>query len=190
MNKTRTIIMAILLVMGLPLASIATEQNASRIESRTFALPQHGALVLGVPNSWKQNVSQSSGDLPPTITLAPEKGDEFEVLITPLWSPKKDATFNKPDKVRKLIESELRGMLAGALEQSVVIQEFKGVYGTGYYFLVTDRAPKPGEYPYVVRAGVGVGDLLLSVTVLSRSKNTIGITSTIKALQEANQKYK
>jgi hypothetical protein len=80
-------------------------------------------------------------------------------------------------------------MLPGAVEQQVVIQEFKGVYGTGYYFLVTDKAPKPGEYPYAVRAGVGVGDLLLSVTVLSRLKNSEGITSTIKALQKARQMY-
>lgn len=190
MNKTRTIIMAILIIMGLPLASIATEQNASSNQHRTFALPQHGALILGVPDSWKQNVRQPLGDLPPTITLSPEKGDEFKVLITPLWSPKKDTTFNRPDKVRKLIDSELRGMLHGSVEQYVVIQEFKGAYGIGYYFLVTDKAPKLGEYPYVVRAGVGVGDLLLSVTILSRSKNNIGITSTIKALQEASQKYK
>jgi hypothetical protein len=97
MNKARTIIMAIFLVMCLPMASIATEQSASTNQRRTFALPQHGALILGVPNSWKQNVRQPPGDLPPTITLSPEKGDEFKVLITPLWSPKKDPTFNKPD---------------------------------------------------------------------------------------------
>ena len=189
MITARTTIMAIFLCMCLTQASFAVEQSASGNQRRSFTLPQHGTLILSVPSTWKNIVRQPPGDLPPTITLSPDKGDEFKVLITPLWSPKKDPTFNKPDKVRSLIDNDLRGMLPGAVEQQVVIQEFKGVYGTGYYFLVTDKAPKPGEYPYAVLAGVGVGDLLLSVTVLSRLKNSEGITSTIKALQEARQMY-
>jgi len=181
--------MAIFLCMCLPWASFAGEQSASGNQRRSFTLPQHGTLTLGVPTTWKQTVRQPPGDLPPTLTFSPDKGDGFKVLITPLWSPNKDPNFNKPDKVRSLIDNELKGMLPSAVEQEVVIQEFKGVYGTGYYFLVTDKAPKPGEYPYVVRAGAGIGDLLLSVTVLCRSKKSEGIISTIKAIQEARQMY-
>jgi len=184
-----TTIMTIFFCLCLPWASFAAEKSASGNQSRSFTLPQHGKLVLSVPSTWKQTVRQPPGDLPPTITFSPDKGDEFKALITPLWSPKKDPTFNKPDKVRSLIDNELRGMLPSAVEQEVVIQEFKGVYGTGYHFLLTDKAPKPGEYPYLVRAGAGVGDLLLSVTVLFRSKNSEGISSTIKAIQEARQIY-
>ncbi len=185
----RRTILSILLCLCLPLAFFAAEQSASGDQRRSFALPQGGTLILSVPSAWKQMVRQTTGHLPPTITLSPESGDEFKVLISPLGSPKKDPGFNKPGKVRSLIENDLRGMLPGAVEEKVVIHEFKGVYGTGYYFLVTDKAPKPGEYPYAVRAGVGVGDHLLSVTVLSRLKNSEGITSTIKALQEARQQY-
>ena len=187
MITAKTTIIAVFLCMCLTGASFAGEQSASGNQSRSFPLPQHDKLILGVPTTWKQTVRQPPGDLPPTLTFSPDKGDEFKVLITPLWSPKKDPNFNKPDKVRSLIDNELKGMLPSAVEQEVVIQEFKGVYGTGYYFLLTDKAPKPGEYPYVVRAGVGVGDLLLSVTVLSRLKNSEGIRSTIKAVQEAKQ---
>ena len=88
-----------------------------------------------------------------------------------------------------MMENNLRKMLPSAVEQQANIQEVNGTDGKGYYFLLTDKAPKPGEYPYAVRAGIGVGDLLLSVTILSRSKNSEGITATIKALQEARQQY-
>jgi hypothetical protein len=186
----KTTIMATFLVAGLTLTSFAVEQSVASTQRRSFTLPQHGTLILGVPNTWKQIVLQPSGDLHPTITFSPDKGDEFKVLITPLWSPDKDPSFNKPDKVRSLIDNDLRGMLPGAVEQQVVIQECAVAYGAGYYFLLTDKAPKPGEYPYAVRAGVGVGDLLLSATVLSRSKSSTGITSTIRALQEAEQMFK
>jgi hypothetical protein len=108
----------------------------------------------------------------PTIILTPSQGDEFQVLITPLWSPDKNLTFNKEDNVRTLVQNDLKEMPAGAVEKQVSLQKFKGINGTGYHFLVTDKAPKAGDYSYAVRAGVGVGDLLLSVTILSRTKDS------------------
>lgn len=165
------------------------EQGSKVPQPRSFALPQHGQLTLNVPSTWKQTVQRPPDNLPPTITLTPAQGDEFQVLITPIWSPKKDEAFNKPDKIKTQIENDRTEMLQNAVEKEVPIQDFESVSGTGFYFLLTDKAPKPGEYPYAVRAGVGVGDLLLSVTVLSRSKDTEGITATIRALQEAKQLY-
>lgn len=186
-KRTITITAIGVLCVCLAVVSSAGEQSATGVQPRSFALPQHGKLTLNVPSAWKQNVRQSPGDLPPTIMLSPDQGNDFKVLITPLWSPKKDPNFNRPVEVKRLIGNELREMLPSAVEKEVSVQEFKGIDGTGYYFLVTDKAPKPGEYPYAVGAGVGVGDLLLSVTALCRSKEAAAITATIKALQEAQQ---
>ena len=42
----------------------------------------------------------------------------------------------------------------------------KGINYTGYYFSVTDKNREPGEYRDMTQAGMGVGNLLLHVTVL------------------------
>jgi len=76
------------------LISLAAEQSESGEQKRSFALPQHGKLIFSVPTTWKHSVRQPPGDLPPTITFFPDKGDEFNVLITPLWSPRNDAEYN------------------------------------------------------------------------------------------------
>ena len=181
--------MAVLGIMCAFLAlKVSDGETSVSNQARSFPLPQHGKLILDVPTTWRQDIRQPPGDLPPTLTLSPEQGDEFQVMITPLWSPTNDATFNEPEAVKRLIEADLRNMLPGAVEKQVSVQEFKGIDGTGYYFLVTDKAPKPGEYPYAIRAGIGVGDLLLGVTILCRSKDTTGIAATIKALEKAVQK--
>ncbi|MDX9820351.1 MAG: hypothetical protein RBT20_00305 [Syntrophales bacterium] len=185
MTNARTTTLVIILCLTFALSSAAQAESGSR--QRSFALPNHGKLLLGVPAAWKQAVRQPPHDLPPTITFTPAKGDDFVVFITPLWSAKNDPTFNKPENVRRLMEESLGRMLRGSVEQKATLQEFAGVHGKGYFFFLTDKAPKPGEYPYAVRTGLGVGDLLLSATVLCRSKNSEGITSTIKALQEARQ---
>ena len=46
----------------------------------------------------------------------------------------------------------------------------KGINYAGYYFSVTDKNPEPGEYRDMTQAGMGVGNLLLHVTVLHRVK--------------------
>jgi hypothetical protein len=184
MNTKRIMILLVLVCLCLTLPSFAEES----LQSRSLSIQQHGKLILNIPRSWNQRTGDPVGIFP-TFILSPDKGDDFEILITPLWHPKGDPSFNKSDKVKRFMENDLRGMLPNAVEKNVTIQEFKSAYGKGYCFLLTDKTPKPGEYPYAARASVGVGDLLLSVTILSRSKNSEGITSTIKALQEAKQQY-
>ena len=164
-----------------------SEADVEAPKPYSVSLPQHGKLILNIPASWKRSVRKAPGDLPPTIVLSPKKGDEFETMITPLWSPKNDPKFNKAPALKLAIEQILREMLPSAVEKEVPILEFGGIDGPGYYFLVTDKAPKPGEYPYAVGAIVGVGDLVLGVTLLCRDKESEGIGTTIRILKEARQ---
>jgi len=153
---------------------------------RSFPLPQHGNLILSVPESWDHEIMQPPGDLPPTIVLTPRQGDDFKVLITPIWSLKSEPVAVSPQAIQALISDNRTRMLPTAVERDVPIQELQGRQGTGYYFLVTDKAPGT-SYPYAVSAGIAVGDLLLVTTILARTRDSEGIRQTIKALQGAVQ---
>jgi hypothetical protein len=175
-------------VLWLASAGLAAETTPEKTQPRSFDVPRHGKLTLSLPETWKHEVREAPGNLPPTVVLRPREGDDFKTLITPIGNPNDGPNFIKPENLKRMLQGNLQMMLPGAVEKDVAIQEFKAKGGTGYYFLVTDKAPKPGEYPYAVRSVVNVGDLLLSVTVLSRSKDSPGITGMIKALGEAEQK--
>jgi hypothetical protein len=187
MAKSRRLVL-LFLTISFTLSFFFITRILSADQRRPYVMPEHGTLILTVPSAWKQNVSPPTDQIP-TISFFPQKGDEFSVLIAPQWSQTKDQTFNQSEKIKNLIEVDLSSLQAQALDKKVDIHQFKGVYGDGYYFLLTDKDPKAGEYPYLFRAGIGVGDLLLSITVLSRSKESEGITSTIKLLKEARQVY-
>lgn len=156
-------------------------------EPYTFSIPHKKALVLSILASWKRKVEKASDKLPPTLVLSPGKGNSFELMITPLWSPKNDVEFNKPKKLKEFIEAGLSQMLPSAVEKDVAIQEFSAVDGPGYYFIVTDKAPGPGEFPLAMFSTVGVGDLILSVTLLFRDKGSGDVEATIKMLQGVRQ---
>lgn len=153
---------------------------------RSFPLPQHGNLILSVPESWDHEISQPPGDLPPTIVLTPRQGDDFKVLITPIWSFKNEPGSASSKTIKDLISDNRTRMLPTAVERDVPIEEFQGKQGAGYYFIVTDKAPGD-SYPYAVSAGIGVGDLLLVTTILARTRDSEGIRQTIQALQGAVQ---
>ncbi len=181
--KTATVLLVLSVTMAVE--AVGAEESGTETEHRIFPLLEHGMLSLSVPVSWRADVSQPPGISPPTITFLPEEGDEFKVLITPFWHAEQDPTFNEPQAVRLWIERDLESLISRAVEEDVPIETLEGVDGTGYYFLLTDSAYEPDGYPYLVRARVGVGDLLIYITVLSRSKSSEVITATLEALGEA-----
>jgi hypothetical protein len=169
-----------------PPAARAASSSPAGVTSRarSFPLPRHGTLILSLPESWDQEVRQAPEGVPPTIVLTPREGDDFEVLITPFWDPENRPDFNSPQVAKSVVDGDLARMLPGAVEREVKIREIQGTSRVGYYFFVTDKAPGSG-YPYAVRADIGVGDLLLHVTVLCRTKDSDGVLQTILALEGA-----
>ena len=44
-----------------------------------------------------------------------------------------------------------------------------GASGPGYYFTATDRAPKAGEYKYLLQGMVKVSELVVTFTILTNA---------------------
>jgi hypothetical protein len=154
---------------------------------REYWVPGHGTLVLSVPISWREETRQPSGGFPPTITFRPEEGQDFVVRITALWGPKSEKDHNSAEKVRALLENDREGVAPNAVETELVVQSITGENAHGFYFVATDKAPRPGDPPYLIRADVATGELVLNVTVLSHQKDSEAIQEVLLMLQEARQ---
>lgn len=151
---------------------------------RSYAVPGDGALVLAVPRHWQQSVRQGSGGRPPTITLLPAAGDEFRVLISPWRPPAKTA----PDKLREIVERQGQGALVQAVEKTLVLEDLKGPEALGYFYSLTDKAPKPGEYEYLTQGMATVGELVLTFTILTRSRQAPERGAALEMLKTARQR--
>ncbi len=165
---------------------LGAEQRAIK----KYPIPEHGTLELNVPTSWKGKVHKPQENMPPTIIFDPAKGNDFEVMITVLWGKTGEQGFNSQDNVRTLVEKEGQKLLPNAVETKIVLQEIRGVDHTGFYFIVTDKAPNPGEYRYMTHGAIGVGNLLLSATILHRVKESESVKDALSVLREAKQSTK
>jgi hypothetical protein len=147
---------------------VAGPAFAQELSLRNFPVPQHGVLKLQVPKAWKDRVSQPPGSPAPTIALTSGGQEAFEVLLSPMWRTWPAAPQAASAEVKRLVEQSAARMKPKAVEKELAIQEIKGAADVGYYFSVTDPAPKPGEFKYMLQGMIRVGELLVVFTVLTQ----------------------
>ncbi|ULA62895.1 MAG: conserved exported protein of unknown function [Nitrospira sp.] len=174
--------------MVLSVALTAATVCADTTAPREYALGQHGSLHLTVPVSWKDNVTQPLNGLSPTIAFVPERGTAFRALLTPIWSDRSGAVLPVASDIRKKVEQAAAQAKTQALEPDVVVQEMTGATGLGYYYAVTDRAAKPGEFKRMKQGMLRVGDLLVSFTILFQDASDPAVQQATAMLEGASHR--
>ncbi len=187
-RKVVKLVSVVTLLVMLLIASTVLAAGQKKI--RQYPIPEHGTLELNVPTPWKGEVHKPQEKMVPTIIFNPAKGNDFQVMISVLWGKTGDQDFNSQEKVRTFVEKDGQNLLPNAAEPNIVLQEIKGANKTGYYFSITDKAPNPGEYRYMTRGAIGVGNLFLNFTILHRVKDSQSVRDVLSALQEAKQSSK
>ena len=168
---------------------LATPLLAGGAAPRRFPLPAHGVFEIAVPADWQETVDRPDDDTPPTIRFHQRTGRPFEMLITPVWNVDARATQIDSAEVRRRVTERAQQLSSQAVEKSIEIHELKGVTGVGYWFMATDRAPKPDEYKYVTQGLMGVGSLAVTFTILT-SDGQEGIAQAgIAAMKTAANKH-
>jgi len=180
---------ALIFVMALVVTFLGTNfvTAAGPKVIKKYPIPDHGVLELNVPTSWKGEVHKPQENMPPTIIFKPALGNDFQVFVTALWATAGEQDFNSPAKVRTLVENDGQKILPKSAEKRLVVQQIRGINNTGYFFSLTDKAPNPGEFRYITRGGMAVGNLLLNATILYRVKDSPSLKDALSMLREARQ---
>jgi hypothetical protein len=167
---------------------VSVEKQAGR--EKQYTIPSHGMLQMNVPELWNDKIRQPHDNSPPTIVFEPKSGNLFKILVTVGWNRQKQAGFHSSESVKNLVEKAAEKNLPQAIETELKLQELKGVSSTGYYFVLTDKAPKAGEFKYMAQGALGVGDLRLMFTILTNEKDSQVLFDALEMLRGATQQLK
>ena len=154
-------------------------------ETREFSISGQGYLRLVVPQGWKAEFQRPITEEAPTIIFLPPKESAFKLLVTVQWDPKAGLDFNSPSRINTLLEKEWQEMAPAIKETLYEAIKIQGPSAQGLYILFTDQDPQPGDYAYMIRAGVGVGKLLLSATLVFQEKDSPVVLDTLNLLKTA-----
>ena len=122
------LIWVVILLVGFAFIAAAAEKT----DDRRYTLPDHGIFQMKVPASWKDEVQQPDDNrLPPTISFRPTSGDQFLILISPIWKVKKDAPLLTDGDLQKMVQRAADVAQPNAAEKTLKIIELQGASGRG-----------------------------------------------------------
>jgi hypothetical protein len=171
--------LAIITLLLIPSFVIGEEYGA-----KSFPLPDHGKIQLNVPKSWRSKILQPKNNLPPTIAFLSKTGSSFQVLLTPLW-PNSEKASPGQRNIKENIEQIIEQVKPISIEKEIPIKELKGTSGAGYYFSMTDKAPKPGEFIHMTQGMYQLGELLITFTAFWNDGAGNVSDETIRILESA-----
>jgi hypothetical protein len=169
--------------LALCMGSVISLAHAS--PRQDFALPDHGALHLMVPEAWNAELRQPPDRLPPTIAIRPRRGASFEILITAAWTMRPETSLPDLPMLRAQVAAAARDAQSQSVEKSLLLRRLVGPAASGYYFTATDRAPKPGEYKYLTQGSVRTGAICLLFTVLTNDGQETIVSAALEMLRNA-----
>src|SRR5262245_25040499 len=114
------------LLAGLVLASLALGACARDVR---VPMGTHGAVVLTVPDGWRESIEPGSASEPPTATFAPPGGRAFQVLITPMWPGIANAPMISQGALREQVRQAADAAQPRAVERELKIVDFTGPAG-------------------------------------------------------------
>lgn len=171
------------LLLSLAGPALSQDKNFS---FRSYDLPRHGTLQLSVPRTWNdQLVPPKKKGGPPTIVFSSETGTDFNMRITPLWAMQGEVVPQNINDIRRSVTTAIEDAKSVSLETEIPMQDLQGTAGSGYYFSVTDRAPKPGEFKFMTQGMLLVGDLVLGFTLLSNEGAETAVGAAMAVLKTA-----
>lgn len=160
-------------------------QDNPKTESNDFSVPGRGIFRLKMPGVWQKQTKQTSSPPSVTVRFTPAIGDDFDIYVTAVWLDAEKLRNITPEWIRNDAQSEADKLLSRAVEKVAVLHELRGKDCVGFYYALTDRESKPGEYKYMTQGVFLTGELLTTFTVLHRKMESPDVPKALEALASA-----
>jgi len=173
-------------------ASLVLVSLAVPTWSQSLPIPDRGALRLVMPPEWKEVQRDTPSNLPPTLSLARTGTQRGSLQVTVFWSPKNEPEFVSLPQIRAFCLRGQTTIKGSTIEQELPLQTLTGNQGAGFFYDATDKDykapqgdPLPGEFPILTHGELGLGEFLLSFTIMSDAKQDAAVKEALAALQSA-----
>jgi hypothetical protein len=150
-----------------------------------FPIPGHGSLRLKVPDGWGVQSKQIADPASVTLHVTPASGSAFDIYVTAVWLNSERLPSITSDWLRQNSQAAADKLSSRAVEKVATLHDLRGLQSTGFYYALTDRESKPGEYAYLTQGMLLTGELLTTFTILHRTPESSEVTQALGAIADA-----
>jgi hypothetical protein len=138
-------------------------------ERHRYAVAGDDLVTVEVPLAWEAAYARPASGAHPTIAVSSvgSAGTNFKMSFVPM--PAGGLGADPPAALRYLTERTARVPLASAVETGLTLVELGGL--PGYFYRLTDRAPGPSGYRYLIQGVAATEKVLVTFTVLSHFRD-------------------
>ena len=108
-----------------------------------YYIPDYGTFALIVPTSWQNEILEREKSNTLALGFKSYSNNTLEASLSTMPAPNPKSI--SPAEMKAFAQEMGADALGHAIETELVLKELKGTTSTGYYFTLTDKAPKPGE---------------------------------------------
>ena len=157
---------------------------------REYPVPEHGTLVLSVPENWNVTYYEPGDKPSPIIIFYPQqKPHDFQLTLSPLWDDGYSRNITHPDYVREFVAKVGEDILRYSDQDTLELQELSGTAGQGFYFQLSDSSAPEGEFRYLTQGAITLNEILLVFAFFSNQNADEKINATLEMLQKAVQNH-
>ncbi len=171
--------LTITLIIAAIFMNLAFSKN--KFKYQQIKIDNLGRLQFRTPADWKMQPTHAKGSDVINYQLIPEKTKDLMILITPFISPDKKP-IAKNIIVQKLIE-EGNKLLEISKETELEFKTIKTKRLICYYYGLTDASTRPGKFNYLIRGGIKISNLLVSISIFTNNDNYTGIDKALKMIK-------
>lgn len=160
-----------------------TAKSTDRMTYR-FTVSKRNRLKLALPANWRAGMRQDPSGMTSTIKVWPNGGEQFEMLISRI--PQKDAQEPvTPERLLQIVRERGQMAVSQSAEQKLDVKELGPGEWKGYYYRLTDKAPRPNAYKYMTQGAMSEGTVLFTFTYLTNSEKTFDQEQVLRLLSSA-----
>jgi hypothetical protein len=168
----------VLLAVSWPLSALEASSH--------IALPGGDELWLTIPAAWNQKFESPKENMPPSVSLTPQQGPSFNVIITPLSGTAVGAAMSDDNRMRAIVTSASRNLLAKSVEMAIPVHDLTGPSAHGFYFFATDRAPAPGEWKYLTQGMINIDGAPFAFSILTNDGQEAVAKAALELIRNAS----
>jgi hypothetical protein len=173
-------------ITGTMLLVIAvTRTVALAAGNAVFEIPGHGKLEMVMPEAWQVQTRSMTSPASRWLHVTPKEGGAFDIQLTSVWLDQDSVAKVTPQSLRTDAEDAGKDLLSHSTEKVLKLKSIQREQCVGWYFSLTDRKPKPGEFGYVTQGTFLTGSVLSMFTILHREPNAPEVVQAIDMLSGA-----
>jgi hypothetical protein len=163
--------------------ALSSSENQSNSLAGKYYNLDYGSLRFRVPEGWKNTLDDGSGKSFQTLSFTPLNGNSFQLMVSVFTKKEIGIDPKNPEAIKRSVKKKGTSLLAQAVENRLDIRELKGAHSTGYYFSLTDKAPKPGEFEFLTQGYIGLSQYLILFSVFTHNSQAMEISESLEMLR-------